>query len=127
MKYQRLPFLSNAGPTALASIMFEQVVRKQTRLALGPVMLVSWVPMATKKMPFSSEMADTASPTADERQPVRTSTFSCEIRRLASFEPTAGWFASSPRTISNCTREFLRLAMSMAACKPVCCDSEAAA
>jgi len=127
MKYQRLPFFRSAGPTAAASIALEHVARKQTRLAFGPVMFVSCVPIATKSVPFSSAIAETARPTADERQPESTSTFSCEIKRFASLEPTAGWFASSPRTIVNCTREFFRFQLSTAACKPVCCDSDAAA
>jgi hypothetical protein len=90
-------------------------------------MFVSCVPIARKKMPFSSAIAETASPTPDERQPVKTSTFSCEIKRFASFEPIAGWFVSSPRTISKVMREFFLLASSTASCRPVCCDSDAAA
>ena len=72
-------------------------------------------------------VADTASPTAELRQPVRTSTFSCEIRRFASVVPVAGLLASSPLTSSYLMRLFFFIASATATSMPWCCDCDAAA
>ena len=85
-------------------------------------MFVSCVPIAKKNVLFSAAIDPTARPTAEERQPVKTSTFACEMRRLASLEPIAGWLALSPLTISNLMRLFVFSKTAIAASRPVCCD-----
>ena len=126
-KYHFLPCLSSSGPTAFASMEFEQVCRNVTLLAFGPVMFVSCVPIAMKNTPLSSHRADTARPTAELSPPVMTSTLSCEIKRFVSVEPVAGTLASSPLTISYLMRLFFFVASATATSIPCCCDAAAAA